>query len=177
MIKRYFAVFIIILIAGFTACGQKKETYETVYKGQSCQINTKNHTVSYDGEIYRYEITKGRVSITYPDGAGYFFALESGSIRESGWSEGYDPQKYIPGDDLYDILSKEIPSGNGKNYIVVIFCGVIGLWNLFLPYPAWYLSFGWRYEDAKPSSFALAMTRCAGLLILLFGAGYLFLDF
>ena len=54
-----------------------------------------------------------------------------------------------------------------------IICLLIGLFNLFCPYGAWFLGYGWRYENAEPSDLALIATRIIGGFIALIGTFFL----
>ena len=47
-------------------------------------------------------------------------------------------------------------------FAIIVF--VIGIWNILLPYSAWYLHSGWKYKDSEPTEFALAMYRVGGVV-------------
>jgi len=41
---------------------------------------------------------------------------------------------------------------------------VIGLFHIFAPYAAWYISLGWKLRDAEPSDAYLTMSRIGGVI-------------
>ena len=60
-----------------------------------------------------------------------------------------------------------------ENLFFGIICLLIGLFNLFCPYGAWFLGYGWRYENAEPSDLMLIATRIIGGFITLIGLFFL----
>lgn len=46
---------------------------------------------------------------------------------------------------------------------------LFGLFSTLFPYPAWYLSIGWRIKDAEPSEAALFMNRAVGVVAAIVG--------
>lgn len=41
---------------------------------------------------------------------------------------------------------------------------LIGLFHVFLPQASWYLSIGWKLQDAEPSDAYLTMSRVGGVI-------------
>lgn len=46
---------------------------------------------------------------------------------------------------------------------------MLGLFNALFPYPAWYLSVGWRIKDAEPTEAALITNRAVGVIAAIVG--------
>ncbi|MFC4812922.1 hypothetical protein [Paenibacillus sp. GCM10023250] len=46
---------------------------------------------------------------------------------------------------------------------------LLGLFNALFPYPAWYLSIGWRIKDAEPTEAALFTNRAVGVIAAIVG--------
>ncbi|QHW34007.1 hypothetical protein GZH47_26590 [Paenibacillus rhizovicinus] len=46
---------------------------------------------------------------------------------------------------------------------------LLGIFNAAFPYPAWYMSIGWRIKDAEPTEAALFMNRAVGVIAALVG--------
>ncbi|WP_219837592.1 hypothetical protein [Paenibacillus sp. R14(2021)] len=46
---------------------------------------------------------------------------------------------------------------------------LLGLFNALFPYPAWYLSVGWRIKDAEPTEAALFTNRAVGVIAAIVG--------
>ena len=62
-----------------------------------------------------------------------------------------------------------VEQASSDDFLLAIICLVIGAFNLFFPYGAWYLGYGWKFRDAEPSDLMLTMTRIGGILIVIIG--------
>ena len=158
------------LVLLLTACAgepsQPSDTY-TVERGDTVYtVNTAERTISDGTYAYSYTLSGGAggysVEITYPDGSIYYWTVE-GNLGYGGWSDGYDPDRYVPGETLCRILSDGAPtSSTPKNGFLILLLLAVGIFNAAAPRAAWYLSYGWRYKDAEPSDAALVVARLGG---------------
>ncbi|QSX07213.1 hypothetical protein JYG23_07680 [Sedimentibacter sp. zth1] len=51
---------------------------------------------------------------------------------------------------------------------------IVGLVDLLFPNFGWYISCGWKYENAEPSDVAFKVYRLLGLLIIIAGFIYIY---
>lgn len=165
-------VFLMAVLTAFllTACVPESEpTYEVERGGMSFTVDTVNQTITADGYTYGYQINGGKTTITYPNGATYFWTW-SGNVGSGGWSNDYDPNTYVDADILLDVLDQGTPSkDSGGNPLLGLLLIGLGIWHAASPYTAWYLSHGWRYKNAEPSDMALGMTRLGGFVVIVVG--------
>ena len=150
----------------FAACaGTPVTRYEVEKDGVCFTIDTEKKTLSAEGQTYGYQIQGTRTTITYPNGATYWWT-QNGMFGSGGWSDDYDETLYLSGDTLLEVLEKEQPKepsrlGGWKYLFVLIFAG-LGIFNIVAPQVSWQISYGWRYKNAEPSDLALAVGRVSG---------------
>lgn len=165
-------VFLLAILAAFllAACVPESEPiYEVERGGVIFTVDTVNQTITADGHTYGYQISGGSTTITYPNGATYYWSW-SGNVGSGGWGEGYDPETYVDGDILLDVLNQGTPQKeSGGNPLLGLLLIALGIWHAASPYTAWYLSHGWRYKNAEPSDLALGMTRVGGFVVIVAG--------
>lgn len=172
------AIFLLAVFAAsfLAACVPESEpTYVVEHNGMSFTVDTVNQTITADGYTYGYRISGGNTTITYPNGATYFWTW-SGNVGAGGGSSDYDPSTYVDGDILLAVLEQDAPSkgsGNG-NPLLELLLIALGIWHAASPYSAWYLSRGWRYKNAEPSDLVLGMTRFGGIVVIVIGIIVLF---
>lgn len=156
----------LLLAALFAGCtGAPAARYEVEKNGVTFTVDREAKTLSAVEQVYRYEMEGSRTTITYPNGATYWW-VQDGMHGSGGWSDQYDPVLYIDGDILLDVLEAEQPQqpsglGGWKYVAAVIFAG-LGIFNIAAPRVSWQISYGWRYKDAEPSDLALAVGRVSG---------------
>ncbi len=143
-------------------------------------INPEEHTISDGTNLYTYDFSGNsetyEVEITYPDGSSYWWEM-NGASGFGGWSDDYDPKRYVDGDVLCEVLREKAPSarhltGHG---VAAFLLFVIGLFHLIAPETAWYLQHGWIYKNAEPSDAILLCNRIGGVAAILFGVVVFFL--
>lgn len=172
---------ICILLLGailLVSCNSKpNERYEVQYNGKTVIIDTLAQTISCEDYQYKYQVVRSAIetatTITYPNNAEFWWKEEENHAG-GGWSDNYDPIKYIPGEDLVSMIPKPKSSGSSKNYLIIIILLAGGIWNMVSPKSSWYLSYGWRYKNAEPSDEALIITRVGGILAVIIAVIFLF---
>ena len=164
--KRICCFLLTLLLCGLlTACVGKTQT---VYEVNGFTIDKEAQTITKDGDVYHYEISGDEITITYPNGASYYWTYwEHGGY--GGWTDDYDPVRYADGDDLLDIIGHKASRSSSGNGGVGLLIAAIGLFDLLFPRVSWYLGYGWRFKDAEPSDAALVLSRIGGGIALLVG--------
>ena len=165
---------ILLLALSLTACTQKE--VQTVYsvgiENMQFTVDTQNMTISDGMHIYQFEVSGGNTTITYPNGATFYWT-QSGNISHGGWSEDYDDSIFADGHTLLEVLeqnpgTRQKRERSGNPLVGLLFIG-LGLWNVVSPYSSWYFSYGWRYKEVEPSDAALGLTRFGGIVAILVG--------
>lgn len=179
--KRFvFVISLLLAIASLllTACGsgENSNVYEVEHNGKVFTVDQVNQTITVDGYICSFEVSGGRnhmeFNVTYPDGSTYWWS-QGGGVGQGGWSEAYDPDRYVAGDVLWDVLSMDRradENDSGKYIGPGIFLILLGAVNVAGPHMMWYLGYGWRYKNAEPSDMALIAERAGGIIAIVFGA-------
>lgn len=173
--KRILSVLLVLLFC-IVPTGCCKEP--SVFEKDGFTVDLEAGTITKGGDVYTFTITgsgnRSRIDITYPNGAGYYWEW-NGNGGHGGWSNDYDPVRYVDGETLMDLLSFEPPRERSGNPLLGLLFIVLGLADAISPDTAWYLSYGWRYKNAEPSDAALAFGRIGGVLAVLVGILCLFL--
>nr|WP_325298506.1 DUF6199 family natural product biosynthesis protein [uncultured Dysosmobacter sp.] len=161
---------ILALCLFLTGCGSAHKE-PTSYEVDGFTIDKEAQTVTKGEDVYHYTISGSKVTILYPNGAEYWWNYGSGDtpISYGGWSDNYDPARYVSGDRLLDLINYKAPSPSGRSNGIGFLLAVIGLFNLLAPRASWYLSYGWRFKDAEPSEAALVLGRVGGGFAVLAG--------
>ena len=176
------SLFLVLLLA---ACGGKEtsDSY-TVTRGDTVYTVDRVEKTIFDGtNTYRYTFAGDAeaysVNITYPDGSTYYWdqGRSNGvaSVGQGGWSEDYDPDRYVSGETLRSVLVAGAPAyKEPKNVLVIIVLLAVGVFNVAAPRAAWYISKGWQFKDAEPSDLALTVSRGSGIVALIVAAVLIF---
>lgn len=165
----------IITIMLLCSCTQGESLYKIEKSGIALEVNKETNTI-YDGtNMYYFNFAGNKsdyeIEITYPDGSTYWCEMDNGS-GNMGWSNDYNPGKYIDGDILASTLLEDAPKASKHSDVSVIaflVLIILGVFNIVSPQFAWYLQYGWRYKDAEPSDMALVINRVGGVVIILIG--------
>ena len=123
--KRIISLVFLLMIVCIVLCSctQTQKHYTIEKNGVIFEVNKETNTIS-DGNytyIYSFEGNNSdyKVDITYPDGSTYWWDMK-GYGGSGGWSDNYDPQKYIDGDVLTNVLLEDAPKApkhSGGNII------------------------------------------------------------
>ena len=164
MKKRLIILFLMAAVL-LAACTQSKNTniYKTEVNGQQFTVDTKQNTITHEGDLYRYESGQwpDGMRIIYPNGADY---------QNGKGSSNYDPERYVPGDTLIGVATNAENSKSavknpmkvfGNILLGILLCGV-GVLNIFHPEFGWYLKLGWKFRDGEPSDLYLGLARFGG---------------
>ena len=165
--KRLFPLLLLCLL--LTGCGRAK-VEQTVYEYNGFTVDTQAQTITQGDDVYYYTYSFNGVTITYPNGAEYWWQYEQ-SGGHGGWNGDYDTDRYADGWTLVNALSyrpAQEKSGGGNRPLGALLM-IFGLFHLIAPSTAWYLSHGWRFKDAEPSELVLALNRLVGGITLLVG--------
>ena len=157
----------LLLVFTLTACSKEPTTYEK----NGFLIDTEAGTITKGEDVYTFTITgrdRSHIKITYPNGATYFWVWQ-GNGGHGGWSDDYDPERYIDGDALMELISFEPPQERKGNPLIGLLLIVLGLANAIAPEAAWYLNYGWWFKNAEPSDAAIAFGRIGGCAAVFFG--------
>ena len=174
--KRLTAI-LLLLVLLLAGCGQS-HVKTVMVNLTSYTVNTEKNTI-FDGQNkYTYTTSGQGSSVTntlyYPDGSSYYWIDRDGyGADEEGWSENYDPERYVSGSVLKTVLEKaeaqrSVQVDAGK-LIGGIACVVIGLVGIFFPTLGFYLRYGLYVENAEPSDFYLFTARVGGGLSVIIG--------
>ena len=157
-----------------------KTPYTVEKNGITFVVDKENGTISDGTNVYEYgfhgDKNNYKANITYPDGSSYWWSM-SGMSGSGGWSNDYDPEKYIDGDTLIEVLLEKAPrssehnSGNGLAAMLIL---ILGIFNILAPRASWYLGHGWMYKDAEPSDMAVVFNRITGVIVVVIAIVLLF---
>lgn len=171
----------LVLFLAPVCASEADSTYVVDRDGISFTVNPESRTITVDGYSYHYEVeTSGEqktTTITYPNGATFYWVQEE-YVGYGGWSDDYDPDTYMDGDILLDIVDQIRPAkekiGDGieinlMNVLIGLVVFVLGIFTAANPEDAWYWSNGWRFKNAEPSDMALTMSQFGGIVMIIGG--------
>ena len=171
---------VLIMIFVLCSCSSVQKQYTVEKNGITFEVNKENKTISDGTNIYIYNFegndSNYDVDITYPDGSTYWWNMKEYG-GSGGWSDNYDPQKYVDGDVLTNVLLEDAPKApkhTRGNSIAIFLLIVLGIFNIVAPHSAWYLEYGWRYKDAEPSDLAISFNRLGGVVAVVIAIVLLF---
>ena len=180
-----FVLFMLAALILFCAGCAKIETTDTTFStsvaGEDIIISFNEGTKS-DGTIitengtYSFSYSfEGTLSITYPNGYTYSQKKANGGILTSWpYAETAAELGYIDGFLLSASITEAIGStktGHAKKVpvLVSLLILLVGIWFVFMPQNAWWLTRGWRYQNVEPSELSLTIYRLLGFIIIVFG--------
>ena len=184
MKRHVLTVVLLFLLTCLCACqgiddSSSTYIYDVEYNGTVYTVDYQTMTIAAGGERYHFQVSGGsarsRFEVTYPDGSTYWWE-EDGMGGAGGWSDDYDPARYVPGDTLWKVLEQSAPSrrNTGGNPLLGLLLLAVGIFHAAAPRAAWFLARGWYYKDAQPSDLALSLNRVFGVIFGLAGVGCLF---
>lgn len=154
-----------------TACGAKG-AYE-VELDRVFTVDPEGRTVSWEDCTVAYATGGDQetdwVEITYPDGSTFRRFWTDGE-RDHSASADYDPERYLPGETVLEVLKREIPTGEMdaglmSGAVGLFLAGMGGFYALF-PGQALQLRTSGASRGEGKGSAALKLTRYLGLVCL-----------
>ena len=172
MKQRWIKTGFLLLVCWMLLAGCKKAEagpYTVEKNGVVYTIDMEQGTVSDGKETYHFTFSSKaygyRLEIAYPDGYTYWWE-QADNMGYGGWSEDYDETKYASGWDLEDVLTEGRKPAKEKNVVLILLLLIVGGLHTAKPDAMWYLQYGWKFQDAKPSEEALMVNRLGGVLAL-----------
>ena len=175
------AIFCLAVLLALTMCACSPagsgSTYTVTKNGTDYTVDQENGTISDGVNTYQFTVSGNTsaygINITYPDGSTYSWHTQANSngtgFGSGGWSDDYDADRYVSGDELCDILVVGAPQARKTINPLCLLLLAVGLFNILSPRTAWDLSSGWKYKDAEPSDTALGIARLGGIICCLIG--------
>ena len=122
-------------------------------------------TPQKEGDVYHYTFEDENITITYPNGATWWTSSTAG-----GWSDDYDPERYIDGDTLAQQLTQayQYSRKNWDHVLVVGFFSliiiVVSILDIKHPDVLHRMRYGLWVQNAEPTEFALTISRLCGVV-------------
>lgn len=171
--KRVLILCVGLCLLLLTGCGKSTgdpNVYDLEYNGKTYTVDQNVQTISVDGYTCRFQVSGSgnnmRFTVTYPDGSTY-----TGPGWIGSYSDDYDPDRYVPGENLWNVLEQGRPgtrSGSAHGGLGILLVA-LGVFEAAYPKVSWYLGHGWRYQNAEPSDLVLGLGRTAGVLMVVIG--------
>lgn len=109
MRKRLVCIVLLLAFVLISCKSKVQDSYEVQYNGKTVTIDPLTNTIICDDYQYKYEVVRSTIetatTITYPNNAKFWWKEEENHAG-GGWSDNYDPTKYIPGEDLLSMIPK-----------------------------------------------------------------------
>lgn len=174
-------VLMALVLLFLTACAQERASvYDVKYKGETYTIDEENQTITFDGTTVRVSWRGSeddyKVTFFYPDGSVFRWEQSGDGLGTGGWSDSYDPERYVAGTVLLSVWEKAHPGGFhwGTHPLIGLLLILLGAVGTAFPKAMWYLSRGWHYKNAEPSDLSLLSHRLGGVVMAVLGVFLLF---
>ena len=139
--------------------------------GHALVVDFQAGTITGEGEVYSFAIQGDSIRIDYPNGVSF--------VRTGNATAGYGPVDqpfstagYLSEDTLFKALEGGDTEGGwrpGSYAPLALLLLPLGIFSLAKPERAWYVSWGWRYKNAKPSDGALLAQQLEGVVLVVIG--------
>ena len=171
-----------ILCLLLTGCASRQPYTCTFVDGNSSTTYTVDptaRTITDGTHTYTYQTHNKQTTITYPNGATYYFT-QGGGVSESGGSPDYDPERYASGEVLQKVLTSKPNTSvrfSPALFLITVVILFFSVQAIVSPGSVIELR-AWMYRKAEPSEAGIFWTRVVGivgafvgliLLILCFG--------
>ena len=178
---KHFRILLPFLILALIAsgCGSTaREPYDYHFNGKTITVYPETGTIVDGLDVYRYTAAESAngtdYDITYPNGGTYWW-MSTNFGGHGGWADGYDENRYIPGDILVDALQVNQPRQRVGNPGIGLLLLGLGALNFFLPEVPFYLRYGWAVQNAEPSDAYITWTKTGGVICAIAGLVALFI--
>lgn len=142
-------------------------------------VDTSNHTITVDGDIYSYEQTNNSLKVIWPDGSFYIETYQPAgantTVGTGGTHGTIDSSRYLPPDVIFDILKPVLNQPQMALSVLQAVIILLGAVTVVFPRIFWFICYGWRFRDAEPGPLALPVFRCIGVLMIAAAVGKFFL--
>ncbi len=180
-------VLILVLLLG--GC-QRSRVCDVTVDGVTLTVDLNKLVICHGSEEYTYSSMgmgtsnsiSGYVRFTYPNNATYEqHYTQNGSqetLQEVVLSDTYDPDRYVPGEILFQALrlaQKQLANVkpiNIRELIIGIVLLIVGLLNALFPEGCWHIRHFlvlWMYQNPEPTEEALRYSRGGGIVITAIG--------
>ena len=139
--------------------------------GHALVVDFQAGTITCEGEVYSFAIQGDSIRIDYPNGVSF--------VRTGNATAGYGPVDqpfstagYLSEDTLFKALEGGDTEGGwrpGSYAPLALLLLPLGIFSLAKPERAWYVSWGWRYKNAKPSRRGAPAQRLEGVVLVVIG--------
>ena len=169
---------VLLMILAASGCEQEDPVVTVEKNGITFTVNKENFTISDGTNVYHYNSVRvsttvgssTNIRIHYPNGSSYFESTKTNNgitTGNSGWSDDYDEDRYLPGAVLVDVVEQvaQIQAPRGVTWYLVLVAAVVivfGALNIAFPCFWWQLRYGLYVRDAEPTEFAILMSRIGG---------------
>lgn len=178
MKKIILSILIITMIVSLFSCVAEEKDYTVINGNTKYTVDVSEKTISDGTNIYKYTFTENsenmNIEIIYPDGSSYF-EMRQGNSTASGWSHGYDEEKYPSGEILCDVVVNERKPKSEmiEGLIIAAIFAVLGIIMIVFPGSRlWYRRYGWMFKNAEPSEAAITMNYVLGGICIAVAIGF-----
>ena len=139
--------------------------------GHALVVDFQAGTITCEGEVYSFAIQGDSIRIDYPNGV-YFVRTGSATAGYGPLDQPFSTAGYLSEDTLFKALEGGDTEGGwrpGSYAPLALLLLPLGIFSLAKPERAWYVSWGWRYKNAKPSDGAPLAQRLEGVVLVVIG--------
>lgn len=172
---------IILAVLLLAACSPENEQLRVEQNGEVFVIDLHQQQIRHGEDVYSYEDSGSRVTVTYPNGANYYQDY-LGAEQTFGYSSTYNPAQYVSGKDLVQLVlnnTDEVKdTGNPGNLVFIpggILGCLLGIWQVVAPDTAWRMSHLLTVERGELTDMGRKHIRIAGVIEVIMGAVLLIL--
>ena len=172
---------VILAVLLLVACSPENKQLRVEQNGYRFVIDLHQQQIRHGEDVYSYEDSGSRVTVTYPNGATYYQDY-LGAEQTFGHSPSYNPARYISGKDLVQLVldnaEEDKDTGNPGNLAFIptgILACLLGIWQVVAPDNAWRMGHLLTVERGELTDIGRMYIRLAGVIEVIMGAVLLIL--